>query len=113
MLKFAATLLFAGWMVVSTGGCATGRPHRAQNVAQLESGCHNIRLIAQLAPDRFKLQGCGRTYIYVCAAPHMGEDESLVDTLAAAEARSCRAVSMLLDRPPLKTGALPPTNGLR
>jgi hypothetical protein len=98
------------WLIAALGlmlfaGCATTSTHRAQIIASTETGCYSMRLVEKLAEHRFKLQGCGRTFIYACNVPQFeAARDSLADALAS-EQKTCRAVSMQIDPPVTKTGA--------
>lgn len=70
-----STLVVIAWIIILASmlsGCLMARTihslraEQAIEAAEFDTGCSNITIVSRQGNRRFKLAGCGRSWIYIC-----------------------------------------------
>jgi hypothetical protein len=103
---FAASLMLSGCLA---GLIANDRRDKVESFSRFDSGCSSMRVMEQLGNQRYRLEGCGYSYVYACHdqprfydGRHGGE-AALVDfvfTGGMDPNASCHLVQAIRDNPP-------------
>jgi hypothetical protein len=101
----AAPLMLCGCLA---GLIANDRRDKVESFSRFDSGCSSMRVVEQLGSQRYRLEGCGYSYVYACqdqprSYPRHARDAALVDfvfTGGMDPNAACHLVQAIRDAPP-------------
>jgi hypothetical protein len=88
---------------------ASERAAKVERISRFDSGCSSMRMVQRMGNRRYKLYGCGQTFVYACHDRprfYWDRDAETIDLLLTGGMDAdapCRLVSARRDPPPRRT----------